>query len=48
VVYALNGKTIASGAELRTVSEALKPSTPVVLHVERDGILMYVTFRSEG
>jgi serine protease Do len=48
VVYALNGKPVASGAELRTVSEALKPSTPVVLHIERDGILMYVTFRIEG
>ena len=29
------------------MSDALKPSTPVVLHIERDGILMYVTFRIE-
>jgi serine protease Do len=48
VVYALNGKPVASGAELRTMSDALKSSTPVVLHIERDGILMYVTFRIEG
>ena len=48
VVYALNGRPIASGAELRTVSEALKPSTPVVLHIERDGILMYLALRIEG
>src|SRR5918993_140080 len=38
VVYALNGKPVASGAELRTMSDALKSSTPVVLHIERDGI----------
>ncbi len=48
VVYALNGKSVGSGAELRAAAEALKPSTPVVLHIERDGILMYVSFRIEG
>jgi len=33
---------------LRAASEALKPSTAVVLHVERDGILMYLALRIEG
>jgi len=42
VVYSLNGRPIASGADLRAASEALKPSTAVVLHVERDGIRMYL------
>ncbi|MDQ3489173.1 MAG: PDZ domain-containing protein [Acidobacteriota bacterium] len=50
VVYSLNGsgRPIASGADLRAASEALKPSTAVVLHVERDGILMYLALRIEG
>ena len=48
VVYALNGKPITSGADLRAASEVLKPSTAVVLHVERDGVLMYLALRIEG
>ena len=47
VVYSLNGKSIASGADLKMAADGLKPSTPVVLHLEREGILMYVTFRVE-
>jgi serine protease Do len=47
VIYGLNGKTIASVADLRTVSATLKPSTATVLQVERQGVLLYVAFRTE-
>jgi serine protease Do len=47
VIYSLNGRTIESGADLRTVAASLKPSTAAVLHIERDGILHYVAFRVE-
>ena len=45
VIYAINGKAIGSGADLRAASEGLKSSTAVVLHVEREGILMYLASR---
>jgi S1-C subfamily serine protease len=45
VIYAINGKAIGSGADLRAASEGLKSSTAVVLHVEREGILMYLSSR---
>ncbi len=45
VIYAINGTAIGSGADLRTASDALKSSTAVVLHVERDGVLMYLASR---
>jgi hypothetical protein len=47
VVYELNGKTIESGADLRTVAATLKPASATVLHIERNGILHYVAFRVE-
>jgi serine protease Do len=47
VVYELNGKTIESGADLRTVAATLKPASAAVLHIERNGILHYVAFRVE-
>jgi serine protease Do len=47
VIYSLNGKTIESGADLRSVAATLKPSTAAVLHIEREGILHYVAFRVE-
>ncbi len=47
VVYELNGKTIESGADLRTVAATLKPASAAVLHIERAGILHYVAFRVE-
>ena len=45
VVYAINGKTIESAADLRAAAAALKPSSPAVLQVERDGTMLYVSFR---
>lgn len=47
VIYALNGKPIDGAAELRKVVEALQPSSPAVLHLERAGVLLYVSFRIE-
>ncbi|CAN5714991.1 DegQ family serine endoprotease [soil metagenome] len=47
VVYELNGKTVESVADLRRIAGTLKTPTPAVLLVERDGVLMYVSFRIE-
>lgn len=45
VVYELNGRTIARAADLRGAADAMKPGDAAVLHLERDGILYYVSFR---
>jgi serine protease Do len=45
VIYTLNGTPVASVADLDTVSTTLKPGTAAVLHLERAGALMYLTFR---
>ena len=45
VVYALNGRTIESAADLRAAAGALATNAPAVLHLEREGILYYVSFR---
>jgi S1-C subfamily serine protease len=47
VVYSLNGKPIGSGEDLERAAASLKPGTPTVLQIERDGTLMYVAFRVE-
>lgn len=47
VVYELNGRTIESAAQLRAAAEALTPGAAVVLHVEREGVLHYVAFRTD-
>jgi S1-C subfamily serine protease len=47
VVYELNGRTIANAADLRAAADALKPGAAAVLHLEREGILYYVSFRTE-
>jgi serine protease Do len=47
VIYVLNGKTIESAADLRTAAEALPASSAAVLHLEREGVLLYVAFRIE-
>jgi serine protease Do len=45
VIYALNGRPIANVAELKTAADALTRGAAAVLHVERDGELMYIAFR---
>jgi len=47
VIYAVNGRAVESVADLNTAGGALKPSSPVVLHLERSGTLMYLAFRAE-
>lgn len=47
VIYEVNGKAVRNGAELRQAAAALKPGTPAALLIERDGVLMYVSFRVE-
>ena len=48
VVYALNGKPIASVAELKAAAERLQPNDATVLQIEREGTMMYVSFRAEA
>jgi len=47
VVHALNGTTVISLDFLRSTLDAIKPNNPVVLQIEREGILMYTTFRMD-
>jgi serine protease Do len=48
VIYALNGSTIGSVADLKTAAESLKPGVAAVLQIERNGELMYLGFRMEA
>jgi serine protease Do len=45
VVHGLNGTPVISLDFLRSTLDAIKPDSPVVLQIEREGILMYTTFR---
>jgi serine protease Do len=47
VIYAVNGRAVESIADLNSAAGALKPPSPVVLHLERAGALMYLAFRAE-
>jgi serine protease Do len=47
VIFAINGKSVASIASLRTSVDALRPGTPVVAQVERGGGLHYVVIELE-
>jgi serine protease Do len=47
VIYAVNSSTVTGVASLRKALDALKATDPVVLQVERDSRLMYVTLESE-
>lgn len=46
VIHAVNGMTVISLDFLRSALDSLKPDSPIVLQVERDGVLTYITFRS--
>jgi serine protease Do len=48
VIHALNGKPIASVAELKAAAERLKPNDAAVLQIEREGVLMFIAFRAEA
>lgn len=43
-IHTLNGVPVASIDELRRALAALKPQSPVVLQIERDGRFMYLAF----
>lgn len=47
VIHQLNMKAIDSTAQLRTAIDSLKAGDPVVLQVEREGELMFVSFEME-
>jgi len=46
-IYALNGRTIGSIADLNGAVATLKPGAPAVVQIERAGRLMYLAFRAE-
>jgi serine protease Do len=48
VIYALNGQPIAGVGALKSAVDALQPGAAVVLLLERDQTLMYLSFRVEG
>jgi serine protease Do len=48
VIYALNGTPISSGEDLEKAVASLKPTAPTVLQLEREGSLMYLSFRAEN
>jgi S1-C subfamily serine protease len=47
VIYAVNTEPVSSVAALRMALDARKDSDPVVLQVERDGQLAYLTLEIE-
>ncbi len=47
VIHALNGTTVLSLDFLRSTLDAIKPNSPVVLQIEREGTFMYTTFRMD-
>ena len=47
VIHALNGMTVLSLDFLRSTLDGIKPGSPVVLQIEREGILMYTSFRMD-
>jgi serine protease Do len=47
VIHSVNGASITSLQELRAALDGLKPHSPVVLQIERDGLLSFVAFELE-
>jgi serine protease Do len=47
VIYALNGRAVESVADLNAAAGTLKPTSAMVLHLERSGMLMYLAFKVE-
>ena len=44
VIHSVNGRAVSTLSDLREALDALKPHSPVVLQVEREGILIFVAF----
>jgi serine protease Do len=47
VIHAVNGAVVSNLEQLRAALAAVKPHSPVVLYVERDGALSFVAFQLE-
>jgi serine protease Do len=47
VIHSVNGAPVSNLDELRAALDALKSRAPVVLQIERDGLLSFVTFELE-
>jgi len=45
IIHSINGAAVQSMAELRANLEQLPPNSPVVLQVERENRLMFLTFQ---
>jgi serine protease Do len=48
VIHALNGSPVKTIEGLRSALDHLSPNTPLVLQIERDGKLMFITFRLDS
>lgn len=48
VIHALNGVRVTSLDGLRSALDQIKPEGPVVLQIEREGKMMYLSFQMEG
>ena len=48
VVHAINGAPVETLESLRSSLEHLNADAPVVLQIEREGKLMYITFKMDG
>jgi S1-C subfamily serine protease len=44
VIHSVNGVSVSNLQELRTALDGLKPQSPVVLQIEREGLLTFVAF----
>jgi S1-C subfamily serine protease len=47
VIHAVNGATVKNIDQLRNHLRGLKPGDPIVLQIERDGLLSYLVLESE-
>ncbi|HJY28894.1 MAG TPA: trypsin-like peptidase domain-containing protein [Pyrinomonadaceae bacterium] len=46
VIHTINGTSVKTSEELRSVLNRMSPNVPVVLQIERSGKLMFVAFKS--
>jgi S1-C subfamily serine protease len=47
VIHAVNGAPVNTIESLRSALASLKPNAPVVLQIEREGKLLFITFQNE-
>jgi serine protease Do len=47
VIHSVNGAAVSDLEELRAALDGMKPHSPVVLQIERDGLLSFVAFELE-